>query len=294
MRLVTQTDIMAKNHGDEECIRILAKAGFDAIDWSFFGMEADMGIWCTDAWREHALALREIGAQCGIGFSQAHAPFPSTTGQEPYDTKIRKWILRSMEAAALMGVRNIVVHPVQHLEYARNREQLWQENLSFYRSLVPYCEEFGIRVCAENMWQRDGRRNYIVDSVCASPEEFSALLDELDSPWIVGCLDIGHCALVGREPQDVIRAMGAKRIQALHVHDVNYVRDCHNMPFMEGLDWEAIASALAEIGYEGDFTLEADEFFRKMPPALMPEASILMAKTGRYLMERIQEKRAGA
>ncbi len=291
MRLVTQTHVTAEVFGDEACIPILKKAGFEALDWSFFGMEQSKGIWCSDAWRAHALELKEIAAQCDMGFSQAHAPFPSSKGEEPYDTEIRKWILRSMEAAALMGVQNIVVHPVQELEYATNEEKLWEENLNFYRSLIPYCEEYGIRVCTENMWQWDKKRGYIVDSVCARPDEFCRLLDELDSPWIVGCLDLGHCALVGREPQDVIRAMGAKRLQALHVHDVNYVRDCHNMPFMEDLDWEAITGALAEIGYEGDLTLEADEFLRGFPPELMPEASALMAKTAGYLMKRIREQR---
>lgn len=291
MRLVTQTHITAETFGDEACIPILKQAGFEALDWSFFGMEQGKGVWCSDAWREHALSLKEAAARCGMGFSQAHAPFPSSRGEEPYDSDIQKWILRSMEAAALMGVHNIVVHPVQELEYATNEEKLWEENLEFYRGLIPYCEEYGIRICAENMWQCDKRRNYIVDSVCARPDEFVRLLDELDSPWVVGCLDLGHCALVGREPQDVIRAMGAKRLQALHVHDVNYVRDCHTMPFMESLDWEAITRALAEIGYEGDFTLEADEFLRGLPPELMPEASVLMAKTGRYLMKRIEEQR---
>ena len=247
MRLVTQTHITAETFGDEACIPILKQAGFEALDWSFFGMEQGKGVWCSDAWREHALSLKEAAARCGMGFSQAHAPFPSSRGEEPYDSDIRKWILRSMEAAALMGVHNIVVHPVQELEYATNEEKLWEENLEFYRGLIPYCEEYGIRICAENMWQWDKRRNYIVDSVCARPDEFVRLLDELDSPWVVGCLDLGHCALVGREPQDVIRAMGAKRLQALHVHDVNYVRDCHTMPFMESLDWEAITLSLIHI-----------------------------------------------
>lgn len=30
MKLVTQTDILAKSFGGQECVRILAKAGFDA------------------------------------------------------------------------------------------------------------------------------------------------------------------------------------------------------------------------------------------------------------------------
>jgi len=287
MKLVTQTEILEKAFGGEECVRILAKAGFDAADVSFFGMEEGEGIWCGHGWREYALRLKETGMECGLGFEQAHAPFPSSLGKEPYDTEIRKWIIRSMEAASLMGVKNIVVHPIQHLNYMKNREQLFEASVEFYRSLIPYCEEFNIRVCAENMWQYDDRRKIIVDSVCSCPEEFNRMLDELDSPWIAGCLDLGHCALVGREPADFIREMGKDRLRALHVHDVDYVDDCHTMPFMESLDWNAVTCALGEIGYEGNLTFEADSFLAKMPKELMPEASRLMAKTGRYLIGRI-------
>ena len=285
MKLVTQSEVLARVFGGEECIRILKRLGFDAVDWSFFGMEEGEGIWCEDGWREYALRLKETGAECGLGFAQAHAPFPTALGKEPYDTEIRKWIIRSMEAASLMGVRDIVVHPIQHLDYMKNKELLFEESVEFYRSLLPYCEEFHIRVCAENMWQYDDRRKYIVDSVCACPEEFNRMLDELGSPWIVGCLDLGHCALVGREPADFIREMGKERLQALHVHDVDYLSDCHTMPFMESLNWNSITCALAEIGFEGNLTFEADNFLKKFPKELLPEASRLMAKTGRYLIQ---------
>lgn len=288
MRLATTTDKLAEAFGDEECVRILAEAGFDSIDWGFFEMAAGKGIWCTDEWREHALRLRDLGAECGIGFSQAHAPFPSSQGDEATDRVILNRILRSMEAASILGIPNIVVHPVQHLNYAKERKRLWEMNLEFYRSLIPYCEEYGIRVCAENMWQYDNRRRYIVDSVCSQPEEFCGLLDALDSPWITGCLDLGHCALVGTEPQDFIRAMGRHRLQALHVHDVDYLQDCHTMPFLKSLNWKAITEALAEIGYEGDFTFEADSFYEGFPDGLKRDACRLMERTGRYLVKQIQ------
>lgn len=289
MQLVTTTEKTAEVFGDEECVRILAEAGFDAIDWGFFEMAAGKGIWCTENWKEHALRLKELGEQYGIGFAQAHAPYPSSTGKEAEDEVIRERILRSMHAASLMGIGHIVVHPRQHLVYAKEKRRLWEENLDFYRSLIPYCQEYGIRVCVENMWQYDNRRRYIVDSVCSQPEEFCALLDELDSPWIVGCLDLGHCALVGVEPEEFIRAMGKKRLQALHVHDVDYLHDCHTLPFTKKLNWEAIARALAEIGYEGNFTFEADSFYEGFPPQLLPDACRLLERTGRYLIGRIQE-----
>lgn len=289
MQLVTTTEKLSEAFGDEECVRILAEAGFDAIDWGFFEMSAGKGIWCTDDWKNHALRLKELGRECGIGFSQAHAPFPSSQGEEAADKIIMERILRSMEAAALMGIKNIVVHPKQHLVYAKEKKQLWQENLEFYRSLIPFCQTFGIRVCAENMWQYDSKRRYIVDSVCSQPEEFCALLDALDSPWIVGCLDLGHCALVGVEPEDFIRAMGKDRLKALHVHDVDYLHDCHTMPFMKNLNWENITSALAQIGYEGDFTFEADSFYSGFPAPLMKDACRLMERTGRYLIGQIRQ-----
>ncbi len=289
MRLVTQTRQLAESFGDEECIRILAKAGFDAIDWTFFDMVSSQSIWNQPGWKEHAQELKALGDHCGIAFSQAHAPFPSSKGEEPFDTVIRESILRSMEAASILGARNIIVHPLQHLTYSKCKAQLFEANIAFYRSLIPACQEYGIRVCAENMWQYDSKRGYIVDSVCSQPEEFCALLDAVDSPWITGCLDIGHCALTGIDPADFIRALGARRLQALHVHDVDYRHDNHTLPYLQSLDWNCVTTALAEIHYTGDFTFEADCFLTSFPIDLQPEASVFMAKIGRYLISRIEQ-----
>ena len=79
-----------------------------------------------------------------------------------------------------------------------------------------------------------------------------------------------------------------KRLAALHVQDVNHVEDCHTLPYLQKLDWDSVAAALVEIGYEGDFTFEADSYIGAFPAALKQDACVLMAKTGRYLMERIE------
>ena len=196
-----------------------------------------------------------------------------------------------MEAASIMGVRDIVVHPRQHLPYATNVDKLFEENVALYKSLIPYCEKWNIRVCAENMWQFDQKRRVIIHSTCARPEEFAALLDAVDSPWIVGCLDIGHCAITSVDPVDAIRILGSKRLQALHVHDVDYVDDNHNMPFTQKLDWAAITAALAEIGYNGDFTFEADAFLWPYPLPLLPDAMAFMVKVGKYLASEVERQK---
>ena len=292
MKLSSQTDIAAARLGDEAAVRLLAAAGYDCIDWSFFAMTNGSGPWCQDDWYEHAQRMRAVQDELGITANQAHAPFPSSLGEEPFDTVILQRILRSMEAAAVMGVRNIIVHPMQHLPYHKNAQALFDMNVEFYRSLIPYCEKFGIRVCAENMWQYDEKRGYIVDSVCSRPEEFCALLDAVNSPWIVGCLDIGHCALVGQDPAEFIRALGPDRLQALHVHDVDYKQDNHTVPFSQKLDWESICAALGEIGYTGELTFEADNTLRPLPDALLDAGAAMMERIGRYLISRVDAHRA--
>jgi len=289
MKLGTSTEILGRRFGEEKAIQLLAQAGFDGVDWDFSGMEKDDNPWNQDNWRDRAAQMKALATENGIEILQAHAPYPTSKGIDPYDTVVKERIIRSMEAASIMGAKHIIVHPMKHLNYVKYRQLMFEKNVELYQQLIPYCEKWKIRVCAENMFERDNQRNMIVNSGCGMPEEFCALLDVLNSPWIVGCLDIGHAALVGVDPADAIRMLGRERLRALHVHDVDYLTDGHTIPFMEKLDWGSITSALAEIGYEGDFVFEADKFLIGFPKELCMDASTLMEKTGRYLIQEIKK-----
>ena len=86
--------------------------------------------------------------------------------------------------------------------------------MEFYRSLIPYCEEYNIKVALENMWQYP---RTISHSTCSRPAEFVKYMDELNNPCFVACLDVGHAMLVKEKPDDMIRALGGQRLQALHM-----------------------------------------------------------------------------
>ena len=159
-------------------------------------------------------------------------------------------------------------------------------NIEFYRSLIPYAEKFNIRIAAENMWQYEV--DHIDHSTCSKPEEFCAYIDEVGSEWIVACLDVGHTAVVNVDPSVMIRTLGQKRLQALHVHDTDFVNDLHTLPFMSKMDFSAITNALADIGYQGDITLEADHFLHGIPEDLLPAAVKFMCRTARYLAAKSQ------
>ncbi len=284
MIISTQTKCLSEKFSDREAIEIIAKAGFDAYDFSFDATSEYDRVFNGD-YIEYAKELREVADKCGIVCNQAHSPCDTSTGREEEDKEIYRKLIRSMEFAAVLGAKLIVVHPNQHLYYRECPDKLYEINMKFYRSLIPYCEKFGIKVAIENMWHENPITYSKMDSVCTRAWELNKYVDDLDSEWIVACLDLGHVALFGMSVPDYIRQIGKKRLQALHIHDNDYVHDDHTLPFVSKMDFPPIMRALGEIGYEGDFTYEADGFLDKFPKDFCPEVSAFMAKVARRLVE---------
>ena len=288
MLLVTTTEVPARKFGIEKSIEMIAEAGFDGIDYSAFDMKNDTDPLNQPEYIDYAKRISAKAKERGIKFVQAHAPFPSSFESCDDTAKMKQKIIRSMEACAVMGVEIIVVHPVQHLNYTTNVEKLFDMNMEFYNELVVYAEKFGIKVATENMFQYDEQRRVMKDSTCASPQEFCKYIDTVASPYLTGCLDIGHCGLCGREPQDVLRYMGAERVGCLHIHDNDYMNDHHTLPCTRNLNWDEICKAMAETGYKGNFTYEADSFLLNYDGEFIPTALKFMHDTGRYLIKKIE------
>ncbi len=241
----------------------------------------------TDAYREYMLRLKKTADEAGIVCNQAHAPFPSAKyDDEEFNKKMFDKIVRSMECASLLGAGIIVVHPIHGFPDGTDEFAL---NMDFYNRLLPYCQKFNIKVALENMWKTYTKRKHIAASACGTPEDFVRYLDALDSEWFVGCLDLGHCTLTDDEPQRAIRVLGKERIKALHVHDNDYVNDSHALPYLGLINWDETLEALAEIGYDGEFTYEADPFLREFPLEIKKEAAIFMCKVGKMMISKIEE-----
>lgn len=274
-----------------QIIDILAEAGFDAIDFSFFAFaECYNGTHGKDFYTE----LKKYAENKGLVFNQAHGPFPSSFIDENETEKRFEEIVESIKVSSFLGVKNIIIHPCQHLPYRDNKEYLFENNMNFYKRLIPYSEEYGVKIALENMWQyqKEGYSK-IVHSTCATPKEFVRYLDELKSECFVACLDVGHATVVGEELDNFVKALGSKRLKALHVHDVDGIHDNHTLPFFGITDWDAFMKSLSDIGYTGDFTYEADCFMNGKPASLLPECERLMEKTGRYLINKFEDFKKG-
>ena len=284
MLLSTNTANVLTHYSANEMVDMLKEAGFTAIDFSFF----DKTWYSEDLEETFFSELRKYAEGVGMCFNQAHAPFHSSFPDEKQTKSRFEEIVCAMRRAALLGAKVIAVHPVQHLKYADEGvpQRLFEMNMEFYGNLIPYCQEFGIRVGVENMWQYNPWPK-IDGSTCADPEEMNRYLDTLNSPWITGCLDVGHASLAGQAPDEVVLAMGADRLGALHIHDVTRTEDSHMSPYQGIIDWQKLKKALSTIGYRGDFTFECDGFFKKLPAQLYPEAMRFLAQTGRTLLNEM-------
>lgn len=287
MILTTQTDRLGIRLGDEKAVEILCRAGFDALDYSMFGLHNPEHPLNGPDFESYVQNLKKKAAAYGVTFRQAHAPFPSCReNDEDYNQVTFTRIVRAMEVVSVLGARIIVVHPT----CISRADEMKQYNLDFYRRLQPYCEKLGVKVALENMWGRDKVTGRICPNVCSTGKELCGYIDELDSRYFTVCLDLGHCGLVGEDAADMVRTVGHDRLKALHVHDNDNASDSHTAPYFGKMNWDSITQALADIRYDGDFTFEADRFYDLFPDSLLPSAAKFLHDIGRSLISMIESK----
>lgn len=285
MRISTNTSILSHETPTADAVKIFAECGFSALDLSLCDITDNDSQRLFGDYKTFAKEIKNIADGVGITFNQSHAPFHSSYIEDDRTKKAYNEICRAIEFAALLEVKNIVVHPKQHLEYPKEAETLKEMNLEFYNSLIPLCKEYGINVLVENMWHsKDG---HIIQSVCANPQEFCEYIDMLNSPYIKACLDIGHAQLVKENVPDFINSLGG-RLYGLHVHDVSVDNDLHTIPYFAAIkDWDSIMKALADVSYTGDLTFEIKSL-KNLPEDLVKPFLRLLHSVGEELVKKFE------
>ena len=299
MKLSLNIHDLVMRYGAEKAFALTKEAGFDAVDYSLQPMEQhDSAFNGEKTWQSAAEEVKRIADGYGLPITQTHAPFSFSGWKDPkeYEEFIIPAIKRSVIISAMIGAKVAVVHPLHHFTYKGHEEEIFEKNMDFYRSLIPICKEYGIKVGIENMFQRELLRGHISFDTCATIPEFLRYVDTLDSEYMVACLDVGHVGLptTDDEAWDFIRALGHDRLQALHVHDNDYRMDKHTLPYYGKINWARVTEALGEIDYQGDFTYELS-ISSLVPPTMsekLVKASLSYFETvGRELCDMTESKR---
>ena len=273
-----------------ESLSIIKNAGF-------VGVEVDLsrGIGgaalASDEWETEIAAIRDAAEAAGLEIVSAHAPhnpklyIPETAPTAEERAEFDKLLLRSAKAAAILGAKILVVHPVDDLINGEYDSAVnLKTNLSYLEAVTAEAKSLGITVAVENVYYSSEyrlRRRY-----GESAEEVITLADALGTTV---CWNCGHAHPVTMDQARAIEKIGA-RLSLLHLSDSRGHTDAGLPPMIGGgnIKWETIMPAVARIGFDGYAVLQADQYLTNMPKALQKDAAEFAGTVCRRLVELYQ------
>ena len=276
MKLSSNFMFFYETFGLEKTVDIFSEAGFEGIDFNTDRPEFWGGEYSPQFYKNLAMYAEHKG----IRFYQTHAPFDIKVEDELANPERVPRIIKGIEISSYLGADMIVVHPSRQMERYQeigNYDEMIEKNIKFYSSLLPYAEEYGVKIAVENInW-----------CVAETGKGLLDILDGLDNDMFTICYDVGHAHLIGQDAGDMIRTLG-NRIGCTHIHDNDRTDDVHTIPYLGTIDWEDVMKAFAEVGYDGNLNYEAGVFARRVPEEFKAECANYMAKVGKHLIGRYQ------
>ena len=272
MKISMETFPIRAKFGEEKALAMIKEAGFEAMDYSLNQRGNGAAIDLADHIKK-AEAIRKTLDSLALSCTQAHAPFGLPYGMK-FDLTDRNFsdMVRSLEFAAVLGAKQVVVHSVDVPQDADFAEY----NLSFYKALEPYAKNCGVQIAVENL----------VGYVFERPDHFSHFIRLLDSPVFCACVDMGHAALTGLPPEDYIAGMDTGILKCVHMQDTDGKVDRHWIPYQGVQNWENIVKALAAYGYDGEMDLEIIHCFDSLPEELYFPLLCYAARVAKTLADK--------
>ncbi len=278
----------------EERIRHIFNAGFRHIDMSFYSPATEDAAIMTPDWRDRMLKIKDLGAELGVDFVQAHSP-----GGNPLtdDGTLLETTLRSIECCAILGIPNTVYHA--GWGDGIGKEEFFRRNREFFQKLVPTLERTGVNLLIENSTRANmGEKWYFFTG--ADMKEY---LEFVGHPLLHACWDTGHANIEGHQYQDLLDLGTA--LYAIHFNDNRGYGDEHISPYLGTMNMDEVMHGLLDCGYRGCFTMECDTTLRPAkywqgdrrswsgdarlanPPLILADArEKLLYETGKYILQQ--------
>ena len=266
-RIVTTTAVFQPGYPAESAADRLAALGFEALDmaldyWVGFPDSPFLG----DGYLTWADELRARAEKNGVPYTHSHAP--GEAGDSPL-------VGRSLETAAALGAKYMVLHPVwrENGAIVEDAERFIRLNADAVRPWLAKAKDCGVTILSENLLWGASKDPRIIASLIASvgSEQFG---------W---CFDTGHANCFGYRPA-VLEECAVVPL-SLHLQDNRGSGDDHLIPGEGTVDWDAMTAALRKVGYPGDCVLEAHHQSRD---AADEERDAILSR----LMERARVLRA--
>ena len=289
MKISTEIDSIARILSEEEAVELVAKAGFDAWDFTMGYTMCDVNWRTKEAtvsehplmqkdYLAYARKLRRIGLDNGIICNQSHAPFPSSIGL------VRSLVPRAIECTAEAGGEICVVHP--------DEEKNMDENVEMFLEFLPFARQCGVKIAVENIFVWNNEKRVAEECTGSLPGHLMELIRAVNDDHFVACMDVGHAEMesLGTSAVDMIKKLG-KELCALHVHDTDKRNDSHQIPFSMDIDFEGIVKALKETDYKGFLTLEAPYYILEFTKDNVFEGVKTLAEAAKKLSDMFENQK---
>ncbi len=227
-------------------VDFFANVSIPAIDMSFESLSR-----LDESGRAVLYAAAKRAGEKNIKLPLCHLSFYMPDPKAPdLMAKYSKELLSGIDIAKLMGIKCAVVHPIALYSRDASYGDFIRANMAFLSPIVAYAKEHGIKICVENMASyKEAPDNHLYGS-CAL--NISALAEKLGCGI---CWDTGHANISGYKQSEQMEILKGK-IDVLHIHDNNGVKDEHLLPFDGNIDWQDVALGIRCCDFSGILDVE--------------------------------------
>lgn len=238
---------------DFDALQTIRNSGFRLVDYNMTQENFMNPVKC-------GRALKESLDQLEMQAFTAHAPnFNPVLPENRVKWESMHTVLTFCREA---GIPSVVVHPGG--ANGNTREEFFENNVAFYQSFIPVCEETGVRVLLENIG------NYADPYYLFNGHDVKEMLAMIDHPLFGLCWDTGHANHFCHKDCDQYESiveMGSD-LEVIHFQDnAGYFSDSHKhhridmhmAPYMTwtgSVNYDAVIKGLVDIGFQGPLNFE--------------------------------------
>jgi len=236
----------------EEAVRRIGKAGYEVVDfWAYSphlgpdlydsaGRKKVMEVVRDSGLSAVALSVNGGGLALHLNFSHSIESIRKTTVE---------YYIDCVDMAAEMRIP--IVNMISgHMIHGTTREQAWEWNRECMLEIVKRAEERDVMMALHTLTWCESR-------VVVTLDDALQMMREIDSPRCKVMIDTADQNITDPNLSDAVRKAG-KDLVYVHCNDNSGVGqgDVHLPPGRGTVNWRVFLSALKEIGYDGDLTVQ--------------------------------------
>lgn len=270
----------------DELFSNFKSSGIDTLAFNFFCLNDIDTVLSPDKFVSNAEQICAAADRAGVCFNQSYAPFSLKLCDERLNRFEPAYgtLVRALQFSAGLRVKQMICYAIQTPDTMSQTDK----NFKLYRSLIPYCEKYGIKIAISS-----GFPKYIDSSVLKTPwktaDEYVAFISSFNSPFITACADLGGSDMDAAN--ELITKVGKDKLSAINFKDPDKYHDVHLPPYFKHAKPEIVRKMLCDMGYEGEFTFECPAFVQRYPKVLLSNLFALFYDIGCYVCGTKEEKR---